>query len=85
MLQSFNPFLSEMVQDLVNRLHPSLLIPVLRLPAIHLLAFLDSRPGMEAVAKQKPLHLAIGFSSRKQFHWNLLISFAFPHSQTSKN
>ena len=40
---------------------------MLLLAAIELLAFLYSGAGMEAVAKQESLHLAIGLACREKF------------------
>ena len=44
---------------------------MLLLAAIELLAFLYSGAGMEAVAEQQPLHLAVSLACREEFGWYL--------------
>lgn len=44
---------------------------MLLLPAIELLAFLDSGAGMETVAKQELFNLAVGLALRKELQWYL--------------
>ena len=43
---------------------------MLPLPAIHLLAFLDSGAGMDPIAVQQPFNLTVRPAGGKEFKWN---------------